>query len=169
MRKSLLIGVAALAVLTLWLAFMFNGNSRLVSASFVAPAYADVDDYDGGGGRGCTDSCLYDANIATCLPAWAGYCQTGLCVKHKEYDADDCCCHEVDSIWVEITTATECTCDVPWKCEVEGSYLGDPCGYTQYVTPIFLLPNDTTFYYKFWDHADDSNCVCSGSFVTDCW
>ena len=170
MSKKLLIGISALVALSLWLVFTFGHDSATANVSFVPPVYAD--DHTAKGGPGidsCTNSCLYDALIVTCLPAWTGYCQTGLSVKHKEHDVSECCCHEASSIWVEITTATQCTCDVAWKCEKETSYLGQPCGYDLYLTPIFLYPDNTTFYYTFWDHADEDDCRCSGSFTTDCW
>jgi len=171
LNKKLLIGISALVALSVWLVFAFSNDPKAANVSFVPPVYAD--DHTANGGPGidsCTDSCLYDAVILTDLPAWPYYCQTALSVKHKEYDQLECCCHEVSSIWVEIwTNQGGCACDVAWQCEKEGSYLGNPCGYDLYITPIFLYPDNTTFYYKFWDHADETNCVCSGSFMTECW
>ncbi len=157
MKKSLLIGIAALAVLSLWLVILLGSDSSVVTASLATPAYAD------NGGRGCTDSCLYEVEIVQQIPIMEHYSQIGLGVKHKSYDPDYCCCHEAEYMLVEITT-DDCECDVPWMCIKQPSTPGVPCGYDLYVTPLFVVPDDVRFYYKFWDSAASSSCIAMGHY-----
>ncbi|MBN1592798.1 MAG: hypothetical protein JW941_06065, partial [Candidatus Coatesbacteria bacterium] len=161
MKKILPIGIAALSIVALWLVFTFSSDSSTTNASFVAPVYAGDDDTNSGGGEldSCTDACLYDVVVAQALPAWEGYCKIGLSVKHKEYNELQCCCHTADYIVVEISTTSTCDCDVPWICAKDTSVPGMPCGYDVYITPLFVMPNDTQFYYKFWDSAAPSTCI----------
>ena len=165
MNKKLLIGISALVVLSVWLVLTFDPDASVVGASFVTPVYAD----NGGGSRACTDACLYDVEVVQQIPIAGGLCKIGLGVKHKEYDQLQCCCHEVDHIFVEITTDEEgCTCDVPWVCTKQSSTPGDPCGYDFYVTPLFAVPDDTPFYYKIWDLAAPASCYVEGDYQIDC-
>jgi len=163
MKKSLLIGIAALAVLSLWLVFTFSRDSSVVTAALAGPAYAD------NGGRGCTDACLYDVEVVQQIPLALDYCKIGLGVKHKSYEPDNCCCHAADHILVEIrTTQGDCDCDVPWICTKQYSVPGVPCGYDFYTTPLFAVPDDVRFYYKFWDLAASSSCIATGNYLIDC-
>ena len=172
MRKSLLIGVAALAVLTLWLAFMFNGNSRLVSASFVAPAYAKDDDGGGGGGYldSCTDSCLFDATIASMLPVYEDHCKMVMEVKHWEYNPLQCCCHTAATIILEVTQEDEeCECLIPLVMDLDYTTTNlVPCDYSVFHSGGFVVLSQATYYYKIWDVEDPTNCQVSGSYYVDC-
>ena len=165
MKKSVLIGIAALAVLSLWLVFTFSNDSSVVSASLATPVYAD-----NGGATidSCTDSCLYDVLVFQQLPITGG-CKIGLSVKHKEHDQLQCCCHEAEYILVTIKLTSGCDCDVPWICTL---YLhggvGQLCEYDEYRTPLFVVPNDTPFYYKFWDTAAPASCYVTGNYQIDC-
>jgi len=165
LNKTLLIGVAALAVLSLWLVVLFGHDSPTTNVSFTPPVYAQNDSSDNGGG-----TLVYGATIFTALPAWEGYCKTVLAVQHLSYDQLQCCCHTAWTIWVEIRTLATCACDVPWRCDLHHhGGMGQICEYDEYRTPIFVVPDHTTFYYRFFDASDPTVCVVSGSFSTDCW
>ena len=170
MKKSLLIGIAALAVLSLWLVVLFGHDSPTTNVSFTPPVYAQNDSSDNGGGTldGCTDSCLYEPTIATLLPYLPGYCKLRLWVKHKEYDTQNCCCHEAGTIVVRIWQDCD-DFDEGWLCSAESSGgVGQLCQWTRYETPFFVVKDNVRFHYMFQDSACTTSCICTGYYTVDC-
>jgi len=167
LKKSLLIGIAALAVLTLWLLVLFGNDSATTNVSFTPPVYAS----NGGGTLdGCTDLCLYDAAIYTALPAWPGYCKIVMEVKHKLYDPDSCCCHTAATIVLEVTqTDATCSCIIPMVMNHEYNSLGQlPCDYGVYHSCGFVVLSGYDYYYKIYDSTEATLCTTSGSYYVDC-
>jgi len=154
--------------------FTLGNDSSMVRVSFVAPVYADddTDDDPGGGGLdSCTDSCLYDATIASMLPVLPNKCKVVMEVKHKLYDPDDCCCHTAATILLEVRQVDEvCDCIIPMVMNHDYDSLGQlPCDYGVYHSCGFVVDsNDTSYYYKIYDSEDVTSCTISGSYQVDC-
>jgi len=168
LKKSLLIGIAALAVLSLWLVILFGNDSATTNVSFTPPVYAS----NGGGTLdGCTDSCLYDATISSCLPIWEGYCKMQMEVKHKLYDPDNCCCHTAATIVLEVRQDEQpCDCSIPMVMTHDYDSVNQlPCDYGVYHSCAFVVKSDETYYYKIYDSQATSSCVVSGSYDVYCW
>ena len=164
MKKSVLIGIAALAVVSLWLVFTFGHDSSVLSPSLATPAYAG-----GATIESCTDACLYDVEVVEQLPIMQNCCKISLGVKHKE-QSGQCCCHAADYILVQIATTSGCTCDVDWICDwYSHGGVGQVCEYDEYRTPLFAVPNNTQFYYTIWDSAAPSTCKVTGSYQLNCY
>ncbi len=172
MKKTLLIGIAALAVLSLWLVVLFGHDSPTTNVSFMPPAYAADNTDNGGGGTldGCTNSCLYDATISSMLPIYLDHCKMTMEVKHLEYNPLQCCCHTAATIILEVTQEDEeCDCLIPMVMELDYTTSDQfPCDYGVYHSCGFVVRSLATYYYRIWDTADATSCTISGSYYVDC-